>query len=83
MPVKFWNESTPVVVVGATDGDISPTGSGAEQFGSLSEAQAVYPDLDPEKTGARFTWAMRDETLDGTKEAIRFETWAAHEQYSA
>lgn len=83
MPVKFWNEQTPVVVVGAQNGEISPTGSGAEQFGSLSQAQEVYPDLDPETNGERFTWAMRDETLDRTTEAMRFESWKAYEQYSA
>jgi hypothetical protein len=50
------------------------------EFESLEAAQKVYPDLDPDVNGARFTWAMHDK-VDG-KPAMRFESWKAYESFS-
>jgi hypothetical protein len=50
------------------------------EFDSLEAAQKVYPDLDPDVNGKRFTWAMHDK-VDG-KPAMRFESWEAEEIFS-
>ena len=49
-------------------------------FENLKEAQKVYPDLDPDNNGKRFTWAMHD-VIDG-RPAMRFESWEAEEIFS-
>jgi hypothetical protein len=49
-------------------------------FESLEAAQKVYPDLDPNVNGKRFTWAMHD-VVDG-KPAMRFESWEAEAIFS-
>jgi len=49
-------------------------------FENLEEAKKVYPDLDPDRNGKRFTWAMHDK-VDG-KPAMRFESWEAEEIFS-
>lgn len=50
------------------------------EFNNLEEARKIYPDLDPNVNGKRFTWAMHD-VVDG-KPAMRFETWEANEIFS-
>jgi hypothetical protein len=49
-------------------------------FANLEQARKVYPDLDPDINGERFTWAMHDK-VDGVP-AMRFESWAAYEIFS-
>jgi hypothetical protein len=49
-------------------------------FANLEEAKKVYPDLDPDRNGKNFTWAMHDK-VDG-KPAMRFESWKAYESFS-
>ena len=50
------------------------------EFENLEAAQEVYPDLDPDRNGKRFTWAMHDK-VNG-KPAMRFESWAAEDIFS-
>lgn len=50
------------------------------EFDSLEDAQQMYPDLDPDRNGKRFTWAMHDK-VNG-KPAMRFESWAAEDIFS-
>jgi hypothetical protein len=50
------------------------------EFENLAEAQKVYPDLDPDINGKRFTSAMHDK-VNG-KPAMRFESWPAYEIFS-
>lgn len=80
MAWKDWKPEMPVVVCGIHHGEIREDGRGYQVFGSLAEAQAMFPDLDPEVNGKRFTWAMKG-NIDGQL-CIRFETWAAYELYS-
>jgi len=94
MAWRDWKPEMPVQVVGITlefeDGSdpddakltIDPHGNGYEEFDSLFTAKKFLPDLDPERNGPRFTWAMKGQTKDG-EPAIRFETWAAERMYSA
>lgn len=49
-------------------------------FANLEEAKKVYPDLDPDINGKRFTWAMHDK-ING-RPAMRFESWEAYEIFS-
>jgi hypothetical protein len=79
-----WTEtdpSYPVQVVGVMNGKITPDGRGYQEFPNLAAAQAVFPDLDPNRNGKRFTWAMRGE-IEG-QPATRYETWEAERMYSA
>jgi len=50
------------------------------EFANLDEAKKSYPDLDPNKNGENFTWAMHDK-VNG-KPAMRFESWKANESFS-
>jgi hypothetical protein len=50
-------------------------------FANLEEAKKVFPDLDPDTNGKRFTWAMQGR-VDGAL-AMRFESWEAYERFSA
>jgi hypothetical protein len=64
----------PVEVIGSRHEDVW-------NFPNLSAAQKMFPELDPYRSTNRFTAAMRGE-LDNAA-ALRFETWAAYEVYSA
>ena len=73
MPKLPFPEGCPVsVVVSLREG---------YDFENLGEAKKVYPDLDPDVNGKRFTWAMHD-MVDG-KPAMRFESWEAYDRFSA
>ncbi len=74
-------ENIPVIVCGVENGLITSNGSGFEEFGTLREAMARYPDLHPELTTKRFTWAMK-ELKNGELTKLRFETWPAYQLYS-
>ena len=73
-----FNPSLPVVVVGVDPRTKKDTedGRGYEEFPNFEAAKKVYPELDPESNGSRFTWAMKD----GNRS--RFETWPAEHMYS-
>ena len=72
MPKLPFPEGCPVsVVLSATEW---------HDFANLEEAKKVYPDLDPDVNGKRFTWAMHDK-VDGVP-AMRFESWEAEEIFS-
>ena len=49
-------------------------------FVNLEAAKKVYPDLDPNVNGQRFTWAMHDK-VNG-QPAMRFESWEAEAIFS-
>ncbi len=53
---------------------------GVWNYSNLAAARQQFPELDPYKSTARFTAAMRGEEDSGP--ALRFETWAAYEGYS-
>jgi hypothetical protein len=74
-------ENIPVIVCGVEEGVITSNGHGYENFASLSEAIAKYPDLHPELCTKRFTWAMK-ERQNGQLVKLRFETWPANDMYS-
>jgi hypothetical protein len=76
-----WRPEMPVIVAGVENGKITHDGKGYQEFGSLADAQSVFPDLDPQKNSERFTWAMAGGTSEG-RDRIRFETWKANELYS-
>lgn len=96
MAWRDWNNEMPVQICGVTvtfpdDMPATPNledmeitfhedGHGCEEFENLAVARLFFPDLDPEHSGPRFTWACRGE-LDG-QPAIRFETRAAERMYS-
>jgi hypothetical protein len=76
-----WHADMPVLVLGVRDGKLTDDGRGSEQFATLTDAQAVYPDLDPHNNTKRFTAAMAGGQRDG-REWVRFETWQANTLYS-
>jgi hypothetical protein len=43
------------------------------EFANLDEAKKVFPELNPNVNGTKFTWAMHDK-VNGLP-AMRFETW--------
>lgn len=50
-------------------------------FPNLTVARQRFPELDPHNSTSEFTWAMRGEINDAP--ALRFETWAAYDVFSA
>lgn len=50
-------------------------------FPNLAVARQTFPELDPHNSTSEFTWAMRGEIDDAP--ALRFETWAAYDVFSA
>ena len=78
---KEWDDNMPVQVVGVKNGQPSDRIWDYQEFPNLAAAKQVFPDLDPRINGKQFTWAMRGQ-LNG-QPAIRFETWAANERFSA
>jgi len=80
-PSLNWKPEMPVVICGVQDGQITTTGMGFQEFESLTAAQKMFPDLDPEKNTERFTWAFGG-TKDG-KPRLRFETWSAYNLYAS
>lgn len=73
-----WSGDVAVIVCGVENGEVTENGTGVQKFGSLAEAKAVFPDLDPNASTARFTWAMGNKEKDD----MRFETHAAYKLYS-
>lgn len=71
----------PVIVVGVSNGEITETGLGYQEYGSITTAQIQFPDLDPNQNTPRFTWAMK-EMRNGKVARLRFETWNAYDLYS-
>lgn len=79
----YSRDTMAVQVVGVKDGEITPNGHGYQMFPNLTEAKKVFPDLDPDHNGKRFSWAMRGETPGpDSYPAMRFESWAAEQMYS-
>jgi transposase-like protein len=79
----YSRDTMAVQVVGVKDGEITPNGHGYQMFPNLTEAKKVFPDLDPDHSGKRFSWAMRGETPGpDSYPAMRFESWAAEQMYS-
>jgi hypothetical protein len=64
----------PVQVIGWED-------EGVWDFPNLAVAQQQFPELDPYRSTSRFTAAMCGKVNDVP--ALRFETWAAYDVYSA
>ena len=82
MAWKHWNEDMVVKICGVNaDGEITLDGRGCCVFVDLEEAQTVFPDLDPERSSDRFTWAMKGR--HDNQDCIRFETDTAERIYSA
>lgn len=75
---RNWSRDVAVVVCGVENGHVTENGNGVQKFASLAEAQAAFPDLDPNANTARFTWAMGNTEKDD----MRFETHAAYKFYS-
>ena len=73
-----FNPSLPVVVVGVDPRTHKNTenGHGYEEFPNFEAAKKVYPELEPNSNGKRFTSAMKD------RNKARFETWQAYQMYS-
>ena len=65
----------PVIIHGTEAGQVTRDGSGTQEFRSLTEALAAFPDLDTARNTPRFSRAMlvdHDDVL-----ALRFSTWEA------
>lgn len=76
---RKWQSDATVIVCGVENGQVTQDGGGIQRFANLSEAHAVFPDLDTNKNTSRFTWAIGNP--DGN--VMRFETFAACRLYSA
>lgn len=72
-----WLQSRPVMLVGVSDGVITESGTGYQQFQNIAEAKQIFPDLMTTST-QRFTGIV-DSTLTGH---LRIETWQAQKFYS-
>jgi len=68
---KGWTEDMPVQVV---------TTKGTEVFKNLADAKKKYRDLNPDRQGKQFTWAMKGRVRGQT--AIRFEDWKSNDALS-
>jgi hypothetical protein len=77
---KGYKPNMSVQVVGVKNGKITSNGGGVEVFRNLKDAQAAFPDIDPEENTKRFTWVTRGQVKG--KDAGRFETWQAERMYS-
>lgn len=75
-------QNIPVIVVGVKNGEITPTGLGYKDYANLKEALLEFPDLHPELTTKRFTWALKEFDENKNIERLRFETWKAYDIYS-
>ena len=73
-----FDPAFPVTVVGVDEtNNITSNGHGWKKFPNFAAAKAVFPDLDPNNSSKRFTWAM-----NGGDNTTRFETWEAEKMYS-
>lgn len=66
-------DAVPVQVVGTR-------AEGIWEFSDLAAARQKFPELDPYRSTARFTWAMWGAVNDMA--GLRFETWVAYDVYS-
>jgi hypothetical protein len=73
--------STPVILIGVTDGQITEDGSGRQEFPDLRSVRTLFPDINPGNISFGFTPGLPDRTRDGRRR-IRFETWAAARRIS-
>ena len=76
---RVWPSDVAVLVCGVENGQVTEDGGGIQRFVDLTQARAVFPDLDPSKNTSRFTWAIGNPERD----EMRFETFAACRLYSA